>query len=184
LAWTYAAVVLVVAVVLAALGDRGHQLVLDTSTNLANLRHDPLLVLVASAFVVSPLWGLWLLPVLVVVYGAAQRWLGAAATVVVAVFGHVGATLFVAVLLAAGVTAGDLDPAVVEAPDVGVSYGLVAVAALLTVRLPPRRRVWYALALIAYCLVPALVDPDFSSLGHLVAAGFGFGVAVVATRVS
>lgn len=89
--WAYAAVVLVVAVVVRVLpGTTTDELVLDSSTNLDNLRRTPLLVLGASAFVVAPLTGLWILVPLVVVFGAAQRWLGRAATVIVAVLGHVG----------------------------------------------------------------------------------------------
>ena len=122
---------------------------------------------------------------LLAVYGAAQRWLGATATAVVAVLGHVGATLFVAVLLAAGLTHGVLAPEIAEAPDVGVSYGLVAVAGLLAARVPAgwRRRA-YVLALLAYCLLPALVDPDFSDAGHLTAAFIGVAVAVVSHRAA
>jgi hypothetical protein len=180
LAWTYAAVVLVVAIVLHAL-PRTHTLVLDSSTNLDNLRHRPLLVLVVSAFVVAPLTGLWILVPLVVVFGAAQRRFGRAATAVVAVLGHVGATLLVAVLLAAGITAGRLDPAVAGAEDVGVSYGLAAVAGVLVVRLPPRRRPWYVAGLLVLTAGPLLLDPDFSGVGHVVAVLIGLALAVVAT---
>jgi hypothetical protein len=182
----YAGVVLVVAIVVALLPDPArHRIVLDASTNLVNLHRDPLLVLAASAYVVAPLTGLWILAPLMIVYGAAQRWLGAAATVVVAVLGHVGATLTVAVLLAAGLHHGRLDPSVARAQDVGVSYGLVAVAAVLTARLPPGRLRWgYAAALLAYCAGPALVAPDFADLGHTVAALIGFAVALVATSAA
>ena len=182
LAWAYAAVVAVVAVVAQVLPGTSEELVLDTSTNLDNLRHTPVLVLVASAFVVSSLRGLWILLPLVVVFGAAQRWLGRAATLVVATLGHVGATLLVAVLLAAGIERGALDPAIARAPDVGVSYGLAAVAGVLVARVPRRRRPWYALALLVVAGGPLLVSPNFTDVGHLIAVLLGFAVALVVQR--
>jgi rhomboid family protein len=179
--WAYAAVVVVVAIVVRVLpGTRTQDLVLDSSTNLDNLRHTPLLVLGASAFVVSPVWGLWILAPLVLVFAAAQRWLGRAATVIVAVLGHVGATLFVAVLLAAGINDGVVDADLARAPDVGVSYGLAAVAAVLVGRVPRRRRPWYALGVLAVAAGSLLLDQDFTGVGHVTAVLLGFALAVLA----
>jgi hypothetical protein len=183
LGWAYAGIVVVVAVAVRVLpGARTEDLVLDSSTNLDNLRHTPLLVLGASAFVVSPLWGLWILVPLVAVFAAAQRWLGRAATVIVAVLGHVGATLFVAVLLAAGINDGVLDPDVARAPDVGVSYGLAAVAAVLVGRVPRRWRPWYALGVLAVAAGSLALDQDFTGVGHVTAVLLGFALAVLTTR--
>jgi hypothetical protein len=182
LAWAYAAVVVVVAVVARALPGTSEELVLDTSTNLDNLRQTPVLVLVASAFVVSPLWGLWILVPLVVAFGAAQRWLGRAATLIVAILGHVGATLFVAVLLAAGIDRGWLDPALAREPDVGVSYGLAAVAGLLTAQIPDGRRRWYVLALLVVAAGPLAVRPTFTYVGHSIAVLLGLALAVMVAR--
>ncbi len=180
LAWAYVAVVVVVAIGVRVLpGTRPGDLVLDTSTNLDNLRHTPLLVLGASAFVVSPVWGLWILAPLVAVFGAAQRWLGRAATVIVAVLGHVGATLFVAVLLAAGINDGVLDADLARAPDVGVSYGLAAVAGVLVGRIPRRWRSWYALGVLAVAAGSLALDRDFTGVGHVTAALLGFAFAVL-----
>lgn len=185
LAWTYAAVVLIVAVVVRALpGTRTQDLVLESSTNLDNLLHTPLLVLGASAFVESSLWGLWILAPLVVVFAAAQRWLGRTATVIVAVLGHVGATLFVAVLLAAGIDDGLVDADVARAPDVGVSYGLAAVAGVLVARVPRRRRPWYALGVLAVAGASVLLDPDFTGVGHVTAVLLGFALAVLVSRAT
>jgi hypothetical protein len=184
-AWAYAAVVVVVAVALRVVpGMPTEELVLDSSTNLENLRQTPLLVLVASAFVVAPLWGLWILVPLVVVFGAAQRWIGRVATVIGAVLGHVGATLLVAALLAAGINDGRLDPAVERAQDVGVSYGLAAVAGLLAARVPPRHRRWYVLGLLAVCAAPLLLSPTFTDVGHVVAALLGLALAALVTRAA
>ncbi len=184
LAWAYAAVVLVVAVVARALPGASEELVLDSSTNLDNLRHTPVLVLVASAFVVAPLSGLWILVPLVVAFGAAQRWLGRAATLVVATLGHVGATLFVAVLLATGIERGWLSPAIAHAPDVGVSYGLAAVAGLLAARVPAGRRRWYVLGLLVVAAGPLAIRPTFTYVGHTIAALLGLALAVLVARAN
>ncbi|HST63714.1 MAG TPA: rhomboid-like protein [Mycobacteriales bacterium] len=179
-AWAYAAIVVIVAIVVRVLPrTRTQDLVLETSTNLDNLRHTPLLVLGASAFVVSSAWGLWILAPLVVAFAAAQRWLGRAATVIVAVLGHVGATLFVAVLLAAGINDGLLDADVAREPDVGVSYGLAAVAGVLVGRVPHRWRPWYALGVLAVAAASLLPDGDFTGVGHVTAVLLGFALAVL-----
>ena len=184
-AWVYAAIVLVVAIVVeAAPGATTEELVLDSSTNLDNLRHTPLLVLGASAFVVAPLSGLWILAPLVVTFAAAQRWLGRAATVIAAALGHVGVTLFVAVLLAAGIDDGRLSPALARAKDVGVSYAVATVAGLLVGRVPRRLRPWYAAGLLVLTLVPLLLDADFTEVGHLAAVLLGFALAVLVARGS
>ena len=181
-AWAYAAIVLVIAIVVeAAPGLTSDELVQDTSTNLENLRETPVLVLVASAFVVAPLSGLWILPPLVVAFAAAQRWLGRASTVIVAALGHVGVTLFVAVLLAAGIHAGRLSPALARAQDVGVSYAVMTVAGLLVARVPRWLRPWYMGGLLAFTVVPLLLDPDFTAVGHLTAVLLGFALAVLVT---
>jgi hypothetical protein len=182
-AWVYAAIVLVVAIVVAAApGATSEELVLDSSTNLDNLRHTPMLVLGASAFVVAPVPGLWILAPLVITFAAVQRWLGRAATVIVAALGHVGVTLFVAVLLAAGIRNGRLSPALARAQDVGVSYAVATVAGLLVARVPRRLRPWYAAGLLAFTGVPLLLGADFTEVGHLSAVLLGFALAVLVSR--
>jgi hypothetical protein len=183
--WLYGLAVLVCSVATAALpaGEQA-QVVLRSSTNLDNLRQQPLLVLATSPFVVSPPSGLWILPPLVAGYGAAQRWLGRTATVVVGAAGHVGATLAVAVALAAGITHGQLAPEVARQQDVGVSYGLLAVAGLLSARLRGRRRTAYVAVLVGVAGLPLLGGASFTDAGHAVALGIGFGLALSAGRAT
>ena len=92
----YGAIVVVVSLWIGLHSDATvRKLVESVSTNLDNMRASPLAVLAASAFVVSPLTQLLLVPVVVFVFGLVQRWLGRTALMAVWVFGHVGATLFV-----------------------------------------------------------------------------------------
>jgi hypothetical protein len=185
LAWGYAVVVLATTVgTEIAPGVDIDRVVLESSTNLDNLRQHPLFVLAISAFMLSSPWGLWVLGPLLVAYGAAQRWVGRLATVVVAAIGHVGATLFVAVLLAAGLTHGRLDPSIAKVPDVGVSYGLVAVGGLLSARVPRRYRLVYVVGLALSVLGPLVLVTRFSDVGHAVALMIGLGLAVLAMRAA
>lgn len=181
----YAAVLLVLAVALSLQPDRVHDdLVLRSSTNLANLRDRPLTVLLVSAFVLPSASGLWVLPVLVAGYGAAQRWVGRLATVLVALFGHVFATVFVAVLLAAGIAHHQLARSIAREPDVGASYGLAAVLALLVCRLPPRPRGVLAAGGVVSLVLLVVVSRTFTDLGHLVAWLIGLSMGTVGTAVA
>jgi hypothetical protein len=185
LAVLYAGVVLVVAIALHAAPDHLQgRFVLETSSNLVNLRHSPLRVLLLSALVVPDVAGLLILVPLVVALTASTRWLGRGPTLVALVFGHVGATLFVASLLLAGVTDGRLDPSVARAPDVGVSYALAGVCGMLAARVPRRWRWAYVLAPTAGLGVVLLLAPDFTAVGHLTALAVGFGLGAVAHRAA
>lgn len=181
----YALAVVVLAAVLELQPDRVHaRLVLESSTNLVNLRDRPLLVLGASAFVLDSAASLWLVALLVVVYGAAQRWLGRTATVLTAVFGHVFATLFVAVLLTSGIAHHDLSRALARETDVGVSYGLAALLGLLTFRLTGRVRRWVQLGGVVWLAGVVLLQSDFTDLGHLVAWLIGLAIGAVGSAMA
>ncbi|WP_127131874.1 rhomboid-like protein [Georgenia sp. SYP-B2076] len=182
---TYASVVTVVAVVLAlAPAHVRDDVVQRCSTNLTNLRDRPVFVLVVSAFVIPSLQGLWQLPLLVLLYTAAQRWVGRAATVFVAALGHVGATLLVAALIASGITHGRLAASVARASDVGVSYGLACLAGFLVSRAPARWRAPYVVAAAAYFVAPLLINQTFTDVGHATAFLLGLGLAFLAARVA
>lgn len=184
-ALAYALVVVALTVALAVQpADVRDDLVLRCSTNLVNLRDRPLTVLVTSAFVVPSLTGLWVLPLLLVAYGGLQRWLGRLATVLVAVIGRVFATVFVAVLLAAGIAHHALDRTLAHEQDVGVSYGLVAVLAVLVARLPggPRRALAVGGTLFLAGLVAVGRTP--TDAGHAVAWLLGLAVGTVGAAVA
>lgn len=180
LALGYAGVVAVLAVTLTMLPARvADRFVVDSSTNLENLRAHPPFVLVVSAFVEPSVGQLWVLVPLLLAYGELQRWLGRGAVVVTAVLGHVGATLFVSTILAAGIAHGRIELSVRNATDVGVSYGLVAVLGLLAARVPGPGRAWYVAGLTAAFVVALVVWRGFTDLGHLSAWAIGLGLALL-----
>ena len=183
LALVYGGVVVALAVAVALMPERqANRFVLDSSTNLVNLRRHPPFVLVVSAFVEPSLWQLWIIPLMVWAYGALQRWLGRAAVAVAAILGHVGATLFVSTILTAGIAHGRIGLSQAHAADVGVSYGLVAAAGLLAARVPPRRARLYVAGLSTLLAVALLVNRTFTDLGHAAAWVIGLGLALLVRR--
>jgi hypothetical protein len=153
-------------------------IVQTSSTNLANLRQRPLSVLFASPFVVSPLAGLWILAPMVVAYGALQRWLGRVSALVVGVLGHVGATLFVATMELTELAKGRVGFSIAVSPDVGVSYGLAAVAGILVARVPETWRRRYVIASGVVIIGQFFILRNFTGLGHLTAWLIGLAIAV------
>jgi hypothetical protein len=181
----YAITVTATELVLGLLPDNVHQrAVIRCSTNLYNLHHNPMFVLAASAFVVNNALSLWQLPILIWAYGAAQRWVGRLATVIVGVLGHVGATLFVATVMSASLARGRLERSATHVSDVGISYGLMCILGFLISRVPDRYRPVYIAALLAFAAGPLLSAPTFTALGHVSALTLGLGLALLAERVS
>ncbi|MEU3011359.1 rhomboid-like protein [Nocardia asteroides] len=144
------------------------------STNLHHLGEDPIRVLIGSAFWLDG--GGWLgYAVLFTLFHAnAERWLGTVRWLLVAVLAHVGATyLSEGVLLWAIRT--DIAPdRAVYTLDVGVSYALAGVAAVLAYRLVPRWRLLYILGVLAVVMPPILLNRTFTDIGHASAAAIGF----------
>ncbi len=159
--------------------ERAHRVVVASSTNLVNLRQHPPYVLVVSAFVEPSVMQLWIIGPLVWALGALQRRLGRAATVVTVMVGHIGASLFVATMLTAGIAKGRISLTEATATDVGVSYGLVAVLGVLTVYIPRRWRRPTVLGGTLALVGVLAVGRSFTDLGHLVAWAFGLGLSVL-----
>ena len=153
-----------------------------SSTNLRNLRVHPLSVLWLSGFIVPSLGGLWSsVPFLLLAFTIVQRTLGRAALIISAVFGHIGATLFVSVLLRSGISKGLVDPSVRLASDVGFSYAMFGVAGMVVVWFT---RTWTKLAYVAvlslYLGAYAVFSRTFTDIGHVSAWLIGLATACVA----
>lgn len=172
------------------MGDRLSEPALDdhllaASTNLVNLSHQPVPVLVDSAIWDShPL--VWLLLVLGVVSWTVERWLGTARWFAVLFGAHVLGTLVSQGVVALQVSHG-LAPVGAEVVlDYGVSYALAGALGVLTYRLPPRWQAVYAAALLADVTfpfwAPGQPPATFTDLGHLVALLTGLAVYRLAPR--
>ena len=154
------------------LADR---LLLAQSTNLHHLGHDPLRVLVSSAFWAPGRYDLVLSAVLLtLVLAPVERQIGYRRAIAVFALGHLGATLLTAGGLWIALRLDAVERSVVDTRDVGTSYGFYAVAATMTYLLARELRGVYAAALVAYLGTTALVAGGFGDYGHLAAAALGF----------
>jgi len=153
------------------------------SGNVANLRTEPLLASLGSAFIVEGLSELLLVAQLLVVLAYLQRFVGRTGSVVVGLAGHVGAGLVVAVGISAGIVDGFVDPSTANATDVGVSYVMAAAMGFLVIAVPRRWRWWYLAATAVYWLLPGAVLRTFTDVGHATALSIGLLLAFVASRV-
>ena len=156
-------------------GKVAEQLLLERSTNLRHLVHDPMRVLFGSAFWVANTGELlFSLLAFSLVATSVERWIGTARTASVFFFGHVGASLLVAFWLWASQNFTVVTTPETSARDVGSSYGLAALAALLAYRIPSPRRWLYVGAIALWIGTSLLIDASFTNWGHLFAFTLGF----------
>ena len=151
-----------------------NHLLLAVSTNLHQLAHVPVRVLVASAFWTGGWRDLAQWTVLfVVIVAPVERRLGWRPTAITFTAGHVGATLVVAAGLWSGVSLGAVNPDDSYARDVGVSYGFFAIAAFAAYLLAPRLRLPYLFVIIGYVATKAALFHTFTDFGHVAAVAIG-----------
>ena len=171
----YAATLAVVAQVLFYLGPRVQsEVIRQASTNLHNLGQGRLHTLIGSIFVneAGPLY-IWL-PGLVAVLALGELLWHSRRLVVAFAVGHLGATLIVAVALAAAVASGLLSHSITDAADVGMSYGAVGVLGTFTAAIPARwRSTWVGWWLSVAVASIALSRGDFTNAGHAIALILG-----------
>ncbi|MCW2977456.1 MAG: hypothetical protein JWM06_2737 [Actinomycetia bacterium] len=161
------------------------RLLLERSTNLAHLSRDPARVLLASAFWLSspsqlPVW----VALFVLVLAHVEHRVGSRRMVAVFAIGHVGATLLVAGGLWIALRAHAVAASVVDAEDVGVSYGFLAVASASTCLLGrPLRAPWLG-GLLVYALSDMLTPVSFTDFGHLAAVLIGIACTPLVRRAA
>jgi hypothetical protein len=144
------------------------------STNLVELRHHPIRVLVASALWIQTPSGLILYTVLFeVVHATAERWLGTFRWLMTAAVAHVGATLFSQKAVFFGIRDDRLPHSLAHTVDIGVSYGLAGVAGVLTYLVPRPWRWPYLAGLLGYFGYRLVHSDTFTDLGHLTAVLIG-----------
>lgn len=145
-------------------------LLVNRSTNLDHLSTNPLRVITLSLFWLdggggTAYWFPYAVAFLIF-HVPAERWLGSLRWLVVGLCGHVLATYLSQGALALAIHNGLADDSMRNAQDVGVSYFLAAITAVLTYHITrPWRWVYLAGVLVCYG-VPLFVDPTFTALGH------------------
>jgi rhomboid family protein len=182
--YVYVAILFVTTWVLASSSGRlANHLLLEQSTNLHHLARDPMRVLISSAFWLTDGTTLVVWVVLLTLVAAPmERRIGSWRTAIVFGIGHVGATLLTAAGLWVALHVDAVERSVVDAQDVGASYGLLAVAAAFTYLLAPRLRLPYAAALLAGVAAVAVVWHTFTDFGHLLAVLLGLACYPIVAR--
>ncbi|MFE6666790.1 rhomboid-like protein [Streptomyces sp. NPDC057697] len=143
------------------------------STNIHELSQDPVRVLIASAFWIDG--GLWFpYAVLYTVFHApAERWLGTLRWLAVVVLAHVLASLASEGVLAWAIRYGHMAPSAANTLDVGVSYALAGVVAVLTYRIPAPWQYVYLFAVLVFYGIPLVAGHTFTDVGHFTAVLIG-----------
>ncbi|WP_051943937.1 rhomboid-like protein [Streptacidiphilus rugosus] len=115
---------------------------------------------------------------------AERRW-GSLRAFAVFLAGHVGATLLTAAVIVLAVRQGWYPASVRHSLDYGISYGAQTVMAAGTSLLPRRARPPWALLVLCWPLGGLEMTgplPDFTTLGHLLAAAIGFALLPLTLR--
>ncbi len=172
-AWLYLVGFIAAEVVYAALSPHDQAAVLGwASTNVHNLRHDPVGCLVASAFVTQTFAGAWPALIALAMFGA-NRVLGNWRTALVCAAGQVVGTLVSEGIVGYRVSRGLLPAAFRYIIDVGPSYVVVSaiVVALLYGSWLARAAAALDLTLLVVVgnIFGGLSDLDVAAVGHLTA---------------
>ncbi|WP_053851292.1 rhomboid-like protein [Streptomyces sp. NRRL B-24085] len=151
------------------------QFLRQRSTNIHELSRHPVRVLVSSAMWIDS--GHWLPYVVLysLFHAPAERWLGTARWLAVCAAAHVLATLISEGALLWGIRHGMAPASAVNTLDIGVSYALAGVVAVLVYRVPEPWRYVYGFAVLVVYAVPLVTGRTFTDLGHFTAALIGFG---------
>ncbi|WP_252394907.1 rhomboid-like protein [Streptantibioticus parmotrematis] len=137
------------------------------STNLFQLAHHPLHVLVLSAVWTQASTLLTYVVLFQLFHVPAERWLGTARWLAVVVTAHVGATFVSEGTVWLAIRYG-VDPTRMQYTlDVGVSYGLAGVAGVLAYRLVSPWREVYVIVALCYLGTRVVVLHTFTDIGHL-----------------
>jgi hypothetical protein len=146
------------------------------STNLLHMSSDAPRVLFLSAFLLDQgqLWKVLLLFTVVMV--PVERWIGTYRWIAVFVAGHVGATIATTVGIWLQVRSGVGSRELSYVVDVGMSYGLAAVAGVLVFRLPRPLSSLAAVGLLGMQVVALLRTGTFTDWGHLCALVIGLAL--------
>ncbi|MET7428316.1 MULTISPECIES: rhomboid-like protein [Streptomyces] len=143
------------------------------STNIHELSRNPVRVLVASAMWIES--GYWVPYALLytVFHVPAERWLGTARWLAVCALAHVLASLISEGVLLEAIRRGMAPHSAVNTLDIGVSYALAGVMAVLTYRIAAPWRYAYLPAVLAVFGLPLAAGPTFTDFGHIVAVLIG-----------
>jgi hypothetical protein len=154
-----------------------HQLLVHHSTNLHHLGTDPIKVLVESLLFIDGrnlLRNFGFFAVIFTVFVApAEHWLGWRRWLAVGLIAHIGATYLSEGVLYLQIELGAAPEKLVNATDIGPSYFVVGVVAVLAYHITVPWRWAYIAVVLATFTVALLWHPGFTGVGHLLAVAIG-----------
>ncbi|MGW7413147.1 rhomboid-like protein [Streptomyces sp. NPDC054863] len=143
------------------------------STNIHHLSQNPVRVLITSAFWTDG--GGWLLYAVLysLFHAPAERWLGTLRWLAVLAAAHIGATYLSEGVLGWAIRHGLAPTSAVNTLDVGVSYALAGVVAVLTYRIATPWRYVYLFGVLTFYALPLVTGRTFTDVGHFSAVLIG-----------
>lgn len=143
------------------------------STNIHELSDNPVRVLISSALWIDG--GSWLpyAALYSLFHAPAERWLGTLRWLAVVVAAHVLATLASEGALLWAIRHGLAPESSVNTLDIGVSYALAGVIAVLTYHIALPWRYGYLAGVLVVYTIPLIVGRTFTDLGHLTSVLIG-----------
>jgi hypothetical protein len=152
---------------------RLHALLQKQSTNLHHLASDPIRVLVQSLLWIDGKYWWPYLVVFTLFLAPAERWLGRLRWLLVGLVCHVGATYLSDGYLYWTIQQALASPRLIDARDIGVSYFVTGIVAVLTYHIARPWRWVYLVGTVVVFGVAFAVRTNFTGLGHLCAVGLG-----------
>ncbi|MCV7401967.1 hypothetical protein H7K24_17635 [Mycobacterium fragae] len=174
LTYVWLTVLLITTIIQHHLGRRQlHSVLVHGSTNLYHLARDPLEVLFTSLLWIDGRYWTPYLVLFTLFLAPAERWLGQLRWLTVGLTAHVVATYISEGLLYLAIQY-HLEPEkLVHARDIGVSYFMVGVMAVLTYRIAVPWRWGYLAILTVVFIVPLIIHVNFTAIGHLASIFIG-----------
>ncbi|MEV6276186.1 rhomboid-like protein [Nocardia sp. NPDC051832] len=157
------------------------RLILSASTNLYNMHHNPVQVLVASAFWTEGNFPWVTIAEFLIVMAYAERWLGTGRWILLFATGHIGASLVTVYGIARAIEHKVIPLRVAIAPDVGTSYGFTAVLAALAFRFRGVVRLGWVVLVLAVLIAACVSNRTFTDYGHLCAGLIGLLAGTIAS---
>jgi hypothetical protein len=150
-----------------------HTVLVHGSTNIRHLATDPLEVLFSSLLWIDGRYWTPYLVLFTLFLAPAEQWLGEMRWLTVGLTAHIGATYFSEALLYLAIQQ-HLEPTrLVDARDIGVSYFLVGVIAVLAYHIARPWRWAYLAVLIGIFTVALIIHLNFTAIGHFSAIFIG-----------
>jgi hypothetical protein len=143
------------------------------STNIQHLATDPLEVLFSSLFWIDGRYWTPYLLIFTLFLAPAEQWLGEIRWLTLGLTAHVGATYISEGLLYLAIQHRLAPERLVHARDIGVSYFMVGVIAVLAYRIALPWRWGYLAVLVTVFTIPLFIHLTFTAIGHFSAIFIG-----------